>query len=218
AEWFQGMSGWDGWLAYGPIARYQIVSHEPLKIDQAYLFKWAMIYHEIDIVADFENVESNCLSIKALHLLQNGAATPDEEAFLNAVHLNAEVERRYSREPGFRLAEEIRPGFAASIAAALGEDLEALRKQNAMDTIKGSMIIQAALYDVAVDSDQVVLRDDWYDPYTAEKYPQEWIERAAKELAASDVPERLTRARPFFDLIDAERSKGDAAVIEALRR
>ena len=212
AEWFSPSPRLGGWLTYGPAEIYLIAKGEPLAMDQAHLFR-DFVNHAVDLELDIynENSKATCISVKALRLLENGPASPEEEQFLNAVLVGAGSMRLNLPQNSFRTAVSIDPAFAGIV----GENPDLVKEQDIISGIMGTMLFNAAVSEVALYSDEV-LNDLWMDPYTAEEYPQDWVNRAAQQLGESEFPQQLSTARPVFAEIAAQRDNGPDAVLTAI--
>lgn len=210
-QWFRHRFNEGTWLTYDPATQYLIARHEPLAIDQAYQFR-TFVNYMINMEMEIYGPDSagSCLSTKALRLLKNGAGTPAEDAYLNAVRVGAASMLLMMPHESYRRAVELDPAFAAMA----GKDLDR-EQQDTIASIMGGELMAAAFTgdSIAAVSKQ---EDNWYDSFTGEAYPKAWIDQATARLAATDYPDALDKARPVFDLINAQRGNGPEAVLAAL--
>lgn len=212
--WFTLSDTPGNWMTFGPDDSYLIGKHEPLTTDQAHhltTFVDRMLDGQLDIYS--QNPPATCLSLKALRLLKNGPASPEDEQFLNAVHLGADsIQMTLPHES---LTREIAryPAFAAVV----NDNAEERRKEDTISLIMGAMLFKAAASGVNLGSHEV-LNGIWIDPLTIEPYPKEWIDAAAAQLATGDYSDRLATARPVFSTINAHRGKDTDALLAELCR
>lgn len=210
SQWIRGSLGGTGWLTYGPPTLYLITKHEPLAMDQAFMFR-----HFLAMVLEFdawdEDDGSACLGVKALHLLKDGAAGPEEEAYLNAFLIAAAIARLEWRSDSYRRAMMSAPQFFAGA----DQDEAALSAASDMDITTSWMLLKAAVYGEALDA-SMIENDIWMDLQTGENYERDLLDRALGAAAGPEYRDLIAGARPFFAYIEAERDKGADAVIRAL--
>lgn len=210
SEWIRGDLDRTGWLAYGPPTMYLITAHEPLPIDQAFMFR-KFLAGVLEF--DYWNADdgSACLGVKALHLLKNGPASPEEEAYLNAFFISAEIERLAMRSDSYRRAMRSEPQFFATA----DQDEETLSAASVIDSAKSAMLWKAAVFDEALNVDMIE-NDIWIDPMTGKEDERRFLDQALEEAAGPEYQDWIVGSRPFFAYIEAEREKGAAEVVRAL--
>lgn len=210
SQWISGNLEGVGWLFYGPPTIYVITAHEPLRMDQAALFR-----HFMSMVLEFDawdaDDDSACLGVKALRLLKDGAASPEEEAYLNAFLIGAEIGRLAMRSDNYRRAMGLDPQFFADA----DQDEATLSTASDMDGAKSSMLWKAAVFGEALD-ESMIENDFWFNLWTEKEYERNLLDRALSEAAAPEYRDRIAGSRPFFAYVEAEREKGAATVVRAL--